>query len=84
MLLDIIGQPFTTQITVGTNRLLKEGCPIMSSFSLGEDWVPVPDLTYVSYERLPASWEEDEPVAWKRDKLDSPVLRLSVGTTSDL
>lgn len=26
-----------------------------------EDWVPVPDLTYVSYERLPASWEEDEP-----------------------
>lgn len=27
----------------------------------GEDWVPVPDLTYVSYERLPASWEEDEP-----------------------
>ncbi len=27
----------------------------------GEDWVPVPDLTYVSYERLPATWEEDEP-----------------------
>jgi len=26
----------------------------------GEDWVPVPDLTYVSYERLPATWEEDE------------------------
>ena len=27
----------------------------------GEDWVPIPDLTYVSYERLPALWEEDEP-----------------------
>lgn len=26
-----------------------------------EDWVPVPDLTYVSYERLPVTWEEDEP-----------------------
>lgn len=27
----------------------------------GKEWVPVPDLTYVSYERLPAAWEEDEP-----------------------
>ncbi len=26
----------------------------------GEDWVPVPDLTYVSYKRLPAAWDEDE------------------------
>ncbi len=26
-----------------------------------QDWVPVPDLTYVSYERLPQEWEEDEP-----------------------
>lgn len=26
----------------------------------GEDWVPVPDLTYISYERLPVEWE-DEP-----------------------
>ncbi len=25
-----------------------------------EDWVPVPDLTYVSYQRLPVEWEEDE------------------------
>lgn len=25
-----------------------------------EDWVPVPDLIYVSYERLPVEWEEDE------------------------
>jgi len=28
---------------------------------LGVDWVPVPDLTYVSYMRLPKAWEEDEP-----------------------
>lgn len=27
----------------------------------GQDWVPVPDLTYVSYERLPSEWEEDAP-----------------------
>ncbi len=27
----------------------------------GIDWVPVPDLTYVSYDRLPADWEEDSP-----------------------
>jgi len=26
----------------------------------GEDWVPVPDLTYVSYQRLPADVMEDE------------------------
>ena len=25
------------------------------------DWVPVPDLTYVSCDRLSADWEEDEP-----------------------
>jgi Uma2 family endonuclease len=26
-----------------------------------EPWVPVPDLTYVSYDRLPANWVQDEP-----------------------
>lgn len=26
-----------------------------------EDWVPVPDLLYVSYERLPEEWDDDEP-----------------------
>jgi hypothetical protein len=36
MILDIIGQPYTTQLSVGTHNLLKEGCPIMSSFPLGE------------------------------------------------
>ena len=31
----------------------------------GEDWVPVPDITYISYSRLSADWVEDEacPVA---------------------
>jgi Uma2 family endonuclease len=31
----------------------------------GKTWVPVPDLTYVSFERLPADWMKDEacPVA---------------------
>jgi Uma2 family endonuclease len=31
----------------------------------GEDWVPVPDLTYVSYDRLPVDWLDDAacPVA---------------------
>jgi Uma2 family endonuclease len=27
----------------------------------GQDWVPVPDLTCVSYDRLSADWEEDLP-----------------------
>jgi Uma2 family endonuclease len=27
----------------------------------GKNWVPVPDLTYVSFERLPADWMQDEP-----------------------
>lgn len=26
----------------------------------GEDWAPVPDLTYISYERLPKSWKRNE------------------------
>jgi len=27
----------------------------------GIDWVPVPDITYVSYQKLPVEWEEDAP-----------------------
>lgn len=27
----------------------------------GQDWVPVPDLLYVSYDRLAADWREDAP-----------------------
>lgn len=26
----------------------------------GEDWVPIPDLAYISYNRLSANWQEDE------------------------
>lgn len=26
----------------------------------GEDWAPVPDLTYISYERLSATWKRNE------------------------
>lgn len=26
----------------------------------GESWIPVPDLTYVSYDRLPVDWSKDE------------------------
>ncbi|OUL21715.1 hypothetical protein BV372_31545 [Nostoc sp. T09] len=26
----------------------------------GKDWAPVPDLTYISYERLPKSWQRNE------------------------
>ena len=31
----------------------------------GEDWIPIPDLTYISYQRLPASWKRNEacPIA---------------------
>ncbi len=27
----------------------------------GQDWVPIPDLLYVSYDRLAADWPEDGP-----------------------
>jgi Uma2 family endonuclease len=27
----------------------------------GKTWVPVPDLTYISFERLPVDWMKDEP-----------------------
>ena len=26
----------------------------------GKDWAPLPDLTYISYERLPKSWKRNE------------------------
>jgi Uma2 family endonuclease len=26
----------------------------------GKDWAPVPDLTYISYERLPKNWKRNE------------------------
>ena len=27
----------------------------------GSDWCPVPDLTYISHERIPTDWDEDGP-----------------------
>lgn len=33
----------------------------------GVDWVPIPDLTYVSYQKLPMEWEEDEPCPAKAE-----------------
>lgn len=37
----------------------------VSLMKANQPWVPVPDLTYVSYDRLPADWSKDEacPVA---------------------
>jgi Uma2 family endonuclease len=26
----------------------------------GRDWVPIPDILYISYERLPTNWDENE------------------------
>ncbi len=26
----------------------------------GQDWMPIPDILYISYERLPANWDEDK------------------------
>ncbi len=26
----------------------------------GRDWMPIPDILYISYERLPANWDENE------------------------
>lgn len=43
----------------GCGRVLPEWAVILQR--RGKDWVPVPNLTYVSYERLSADWDEDEP-----------------------
>lgn len=43
----------------GRGRVLPEWAVILQR--RGRDWVPVPDLTYVSYERLSADWDKDEP-----------------------
>lgn len=32
----------------------------VSLMKANQPWVPVPDLTYVSYDRLPADWSKDE------------------------
>ncbi len=43
----------------GSGRVRPEWAVVLKR--QGQDWVPVPDLTYVSYERLASDWEEDLP-----------------------
>ncbi|RCJ21947.1 hypothetical protein A6770_04780 [Nostoc minutum NIES-26] len=42
----------------GKGRVLPEWAILLKR--RGKDWVPLPDLTYISYERLPASWKRNE------------------------
>ncbi len=42
-----------------TGRVLPEWGILLKRH--GTDWVPVPDITYVSYQRLSPDWEEDVP-----------------------
>ena len=42
----------------GKGRLCSEWVILLKR--QGEDWAPVPDLTYISYERLPKSWKRNE------------------------
>lgn len=57
----------TLQLTLGL--LLRAWCKgkgrVGSEWAIllkrkGEDWSPVPDLTYISYERLPKNWKRNE------------------------
>ncbi|KJH71874.1 Uma2 family endonuclease [Aliterella atlantica] len=47
----------------GKGRVVPEWAIIIKR--QGEDWVPIPDLTYISYARLPANWKCNEacPIA---------------------
>lgn len=42
----------------GKGRVCPEWATILEG--QGQAWVPIPDLTYISYERLPASWKRNE------------------------
>ena len=42
----------------GQGRVLPEWAILLKR--QGKDWAPVPDLTYISYERLPKSWRRNE------------------------
>jgi Uma2 family endonuclease len=42
----------------GRGRVVPEWAVLLKR--QGEDWAPVPDLIYISYERLPASWKRNE------------------------
>ncbi len=47
----------------GKGRIVPEWAIILKR--QGEDWIPIPDLTYISYTRLPANWKRNEacPIA---------------------
>lgn len=60
---------FHSRVTGALYTLLNQWCPQRGEVNpewaialkcQGEDWVPVPDLTYVSYQRLPIEVMEDE------------------------
>ena len=42
----------------GRGRVLPEWAILLKR--QGKDWAPLPDLTYISYERLPKSWRRNE------------------------
>lgn len=42
----------------GRGRVLPEWAILLKC--QGKDWAPVPDLTYISYERLPKNWRRNE------------------------
>lgn len=42
----------------GKGRILPEWAVVLQRN--GKDWVPTPDLTYVSYDRLPKQWKRNE------------------------
>lgn len=42
----------------GRGRFLPEWAIVLKCN--GQDWIPVPDVTYISYQRLPASWKRNE------------------------
>ena len=47
----------------GKGRVVSEWAIILQR--QGEDWIPIPDLTYISYQRLPKNWLRNEacPIA---------------------
>jgi len=61
--LDITGQPLTTCFYMGHTDLLTEGCPVMSSVSLGEllDVSPLDEWSEIksAYRRLAKQWHPD-------------------------
>ncbi|MEP0755413.1 Uma2 family endonuclease [Trichocoleus sp. Lan] len=42
----------------GRGRVVQEWAVLLKRH--GQDWAPIPDLTYISYQLLPASWKRNE------------------------